>query len=63
MNNEHEKKVPDKDQKAGKTTFNPRECRICDRRKKSDSGYMYISTVGWIDRRETGRRSNDFYMF
>ncbi len=31
----------------------------CDRRKTSSPGYTYVSTVGWICRRENCRRNND----
>jgi hypothetical protein len=30
-----------------------------DRRRESSEGYTYISTVGWIDRREWFRREDD----
>jgi hypothetical protein len=63
MDKKQEKMVAGRDQKAEKTTFTPQERRILNRRKKSDRGYMYISTVGWIDRREIGRRSKDTYLF
>lgn len=33
--------------------------RYCDRRKAPSKGYAYISTVGWICRRERTRRKND----
>jgi plasmid replication initiation protein len=38
------------------------EKRLDDRRKESNDGFTYISSVGWIDRRETLRRRGDpFY--
>jgi hypothetical protein len=63
MDTQHKKPAPNRNRDAEKTSFTPRERRIHDRRKKSDMGYMYISTVGWIDRRETGRRSRDIFLF
>lgn len=30
-----------------------------DRRSESSKGFTYISTVGWIDRRERRRRRDD----
>jgi len=34
-----------------------------DRRREPGEGFTYISTVGWIDRRETLRRKDDFMNF
>ena len=34
-----------------------------DRRREPSEGYTYISTVGWIDRRERLRRKVDPYNF
>jgi hypothetical protein len=34
-----------------------------DRRRKPSKGFTYISSVGWIDRREKLRRKNDPYNF
>ena len=34
-----------------------------ERRKKPSPGFTYISTVGWIDRREKLRRKDDPYNF
>ena len=34
-----------------------------DRRREPSEGFTYISSVGWIDRRETLRRRNDPYNF
>ena len=34
-----------------------------DRRREPSEGYTYISTVGWIDRRERLRRKADPYNF
>lgn len=34
-----------------------------DRRCKPSESYTYISSVGWIDRRERCRRKNDAYGF
>jgi len=33
--------------------------RKLDRRKKATPGFAYISTVGWICRREKSRRKNE----
>lgn len=33
--------------------------RLKDRRHDHSEGYMYISVVGWICRREKNRRNND----
>jgi hypothetical protein len=64
MKNELEKKEPGKGPKTGKTEFSPQERRLCKRRKnRIDQGYLYISTVGWIDRRENCRRASDNYTF
>jgi hypothetical protein len=35
--------------------------RYIDRRKESCEGFTYISTVGWICRREQSRRKEDFF--
>lgn len=35
------------------------ERRAEERRRKKSDGYMYISTVGWICRRERCRREDD----
>lgn len=35
------------------------ENRTCERRKKEDQGYIYITTVGWICRRDICRRQKD----
>ena len=34
-----------------------------DRRREPGEGFTYISTVGWIDRRERLRRKDDFMNF
>jgi hypothetical protein len=34
-----------------------------DRRRESSEGFTYISSVGWIDRRERLRRKDDPYDF
>jgi hypothetical protein len=34
-----------------------------DRRRDSSEGFIYISSVGWIDRRERLRRKEDAYDF
>lgn len=34
-----------------------------DRRRKPGKGFAYISTVGWMDRRERLRRKDDAYHF
>ncbi len=34
-----------------------------DRRREPGEGFTYISTVGWIDRREMLRRKDDPYNF
>jgi hypothetical protein len=34
-----------------------------DRRRESSDGFTYISSVGWIDRRERLRRKDDPYDF
>jgi hypothetical protein len=39
--------------------FNDR--RYIDRRKEPCEGFTYISTVGWICRREQSRRKEDFF--
>lgn len=57
-----EKRGPGRGQKEGKVTPTPQERRLRDRRDNSDSGYFYISTVGWIDRRENSRRATDGYL-
>ena len=51
-------------QKAGlnfeqEADFDDRRCS--DRRKEPGEGYTYISTVGWICRREQCRRRDDPY--
>ncbi len=33
------------------------------RRRKESEGFTYISTVGWICRRENSRRKDDEFMF
>jgi hypothetical protein len=62
MKSEHEKRTPGRSPKIEKTEFSPQERRFSKRRKKHiDKGYVYISTVGWIDRRENCRRASDNY--
>ena len=40
------------------------EHRICERRVKKDSpGFTYITTVGWICRRENYRRKGNDFLF
>lgn len=39
------------------------EKREDQRRRKESEGYTYISTVGWICRRENSRRKDDEFMF
>jgi hypothetical protein len=39
----------------------PLERRDCERRKLESKGYTYISMVGWMDRREHKRRTDDCY--
>jgi hypothetical protein len=34
-----------------------------NRRREPSEGFTYISSVGWIDRRETSRRKDDPYGF
>jgi hypothetical protein len=34
-----------------------------DRRREPSEGFAYISSVGWIDRRERLRRKDDPYAF
>lgn len=34
-----------------------------DRRNESSKGFTYITTVGWIDRRERIRRKDDPFIF
>jgi hypothetical protein len=43
--------------------YDPTERRNNCRRKKESQGYLYISMVGWMDRRENGRRSDDEVIF
>jgi hypothetical protein len=62
MKNKSEKTVHDRGQKAEGVGFLRQKRLLDDRRKNSDRGYMYISTVGWIDRRENCRRCSDNYM-
>ena len=38
------------------------EHRLSERREKESSGFTYISTVGWICRREKSRREDDKFM-
>ena len=42
---------------------NPGRKREVDRRKEPSKGYTYITTVGWICRREKVRRKDDRFMF
>jgi hypothetical protein len=62
MKNRFEKKAPDQGRKVEEAESSPQKRLLCDRRKNNDRGYIYISTVGWIDRRENSRRSSDSYM-
>ncbi|ACN15682.1 hypothetical protein HRM2_25880 [Desulforapulum autotrophicum HRM2] len=41
----------------------PAEKRETERRQEAAKGYTYITTVGWICRRERARRKNDSFMF
>lgn len=34
-----------------------------ERRKEPSKGFTYISSIGWIDRRERIRRKGDFYNY
>ena len=49
--------------KKDKEDEGPPDRRNNSRRKKESKGYLYISMVGWMDRREYGRRSEDEIMF
>ena len=50
-----EAKKPSRKPKDACTTPN-QDRRNGERRKIKSKGYLYISTVGWMDRRETRRR-------
>jgi hypothetical protein len=47
-------KTPEKEKKAETWCQ-----RYCDRRRQPSKGFAYISTVGWICRRERIRRKDD----
>jgi hypothetical protein len=40
-----------------------KEYRIRERREKDCRGFIYVSIVGWICRRENVRRENDNFFF
>ena len=46
-----------------KEEMDDNEKREEQRRRKESEGYTYITTVGWICRREKSRRKDDEFMF
>jgi len=52
-----------KEQSSLKARSTSREKREDERRHKESKGYTYITTVGWICRREKLRRKDDEFMF
>ncbi len=52
-----------KEQIAGNKEIAPQDRRMGDRRKTDAEGYAYISMVGWMDRRECGRRTTDIRQY
>lgn len=52
-----------KEVSAIKKRSTPGEKRENERRQEAARGYTYITTVGWICRRERTRRKNDHFMF
>lgn len=52
-----------KERPSTQQNLNPYEKRTEDRRVTPAKGYLYISTVGWIGRREKIRRKGDPFKF
>ena len=52
-----------KEKSSLKKGSTPAEKRAIDRRQETGKGYTYITTVGWICRREKTRRKDDYFMY